>query len=379
MASDMIFQSQLGDIDAKRKLAMALQGQAFDRGSNYSPLSALVDTLRANQGEMQLEELQGQQQKLIDDRQQRQMQSVEALMADAENPAISQKSRNLGFIKLALENPEVANVVRPMMAQEKTQKKLEKVGENLVEYDPTTSAVKELYKGDQKPQTEIEKLFAARDRATDPQQRAAIEAAIRKASTHAPANVVNVDMKGQSAFAKTLYEGDAKRVLEADESAQQATKALSTLNRLDQLNRSGQLFQGAAADQRVAIANFANTFGVPVDKKRLSNSQEYDAYSKELVTGIIKSLGANPSNADREFIEKTVPNLSKSPEAANALIQFMGRRAQQVIADSRAMREYGEKNNSLKGFSPPSLQNQQQQTTPKKRVYNRATGKMELE
>ena len=48
----------------------------------------------------------------------------------------------------------------------------------------------------------------------------------------------------------------------------------------------------------------------------------------------IKTLGANPSNADREFIEKTVPRIGTDPAALPQLLDFMEQRAASRSANS---------------------------------------------
>jgi hypothetical protein len=61
------------------------------------------------------------------------------------------------------------------------------------------------------------------------------------------------------------------------------------------------------------------------------DAKTFDSAAKELVLPVIKSLGANPTNTDRDFIEKTIPQLRDNPEAVRALLDWMDKRAQSKI------------------------------------------------
>lgn len=64
---------------------------------------------------------------------------------------------------------------------------------------------------------------------------------------------------------------------------------------------------------------------------KLVDAKKFDSASKELVTGIIKTLGANPTNTDRDFIEAIGPRLKDSPEAVRSLLDWMDKKAQGKI------------------------------------------------
>jgi hypothetical protein len=83
----------------------------------------------------------------------------------------------------------------------------------------------------------------------------------------------------------------------------------------------------------------------------LANTQQYNALvSKSILDSLGGSLGAGVSNADVAFIKSTVPKLEYSKEARQQLIDYMRKRASQNIDLYNRAREYGEKNNGLKGF-----------------------------
>lgn len=60
------------------------------------------------------------------------------------------------------------------------------------------------------------------------------------------------------------------------------------------------VFSGAAGDVKLALQKIGGVFGVPA--KEAENTEVFRAAIGKQVLGHIKALGANPSNADREFI-----------------------------------------------------------------------------
>ena len=74
-------------------------------------------------------------------------------------------------------------------------------------------------------------------------------------------------------------------------------------------------------------------------------------FSSKLILDQVKTLGANPSNADREFIEKTVPNLSTSATARAQLLDFMEKKAKGNIDLYKRADSHARKNSGLNGFN----------------------------
>jgi hypothetical protein len=66
---------------------------------------------------------------------------------------------------------------------------------------------------------------------------------------------------------------------------------------------------------------------MPYDAKTVANTEVFQATAGKFVLDNIKALGVNPSNADRVFIEKTVPRLQTDPAALPSLLQFMENKA----------------------------------------------------
>lgn len=168
----------------------------------------------------------------------------------------------------------------------------------------------------------------------------------RAGATNISTKVINA---GPQAFETELGKLDAEQLGDWRKNAQSAQSTLSTVAQLRNASNNGA-YSGGAANLKMTAANFINgiTGAVP---KGLVGSQEYNAAASNLVLEKIKTLGANPSNADREFIEKTVPQLSQSLEARTALANFLETKARQSIDLYQRADAHARKNHGLSGFS----------------------------
>ncbi len=106
------------------------------------------------------------------------------------------------------------------------------------------------------------------------------------------------------------------------EGAQAAAGVLQSVGEIRKAAQAGA-YQGAGAELKLGAAKALGALGMPYDAKTVANSELFSAQANQFVLNSIKSLGANPSNADREFIEKTVPRLQTDPAALPLLLNFM--------------------------------------------------------
>ena len=93
-------------------------------------------------------------------------------------------------------------------------------------------------------------------------------------------------------------------------------------------------------------------------------SQLYNAEASKLVLEKVKMLGANPSNADVTFIQKTVPQLATSSEARSLMADFMEKKARQAIKTYKSADAFARKNNGLGGFDPYQGDSAPAETSP---------------
>lgn len=173
---------------------------------------------------------------------------------------------------------------------------------------------------------------------------------LAKANASAARTQNNLINAGPKAFDTELGKLDAEQLNKWRGGAETAQNTLGVVQNLRGAEASGA-YSGGTANARMAIANFVNgiTGATP---KGLVGSQMYNAEASKLVLDRIKALGANPSNADREFIEKTVPQLNTSAEARKQMADFMERQARQAIDLYQRADTHARKNSGLAGFSP---------------------------
>lgn len=164
---------------------------------------------------------------------------------------------------------------------------------------------------------------------------------------------INIDQKGKSAFAQGLGSEDAKRVTEAEKLIQTASNELATLKKMSDTENLG-VISGTGASARIEALKFLDTAGftTPTEKNRLAASENFNKLTGDLILSRIKQLGTNPSNADRDFVARIVPQLESSPQARRQLIDYMATRANEVISEARNLSTYGRTNEGLAGYTP---------------------------
>lgn len=116
-----------------------------------------------------------------------------------------------------------------------------------------------------------------------------------------------------------------------------AEAGFATLQNVDRMKQAvdNGLQTGTFAPIRQAAVTALADLGVSQESLNkffsAKNAKDFDAAAKEMVLPVIKTLGANPTNTDRDFIEKTIPQLRDNPEAVKSLLDWMGQKAQGKI------------------------------------------------
>ena len=114
-------------------------------------------------------------------------------------------------------------------------------------------------------------------------------------------------------------------------------------------------YQGRFADWQTAGAALASAIpGLDklVDPEKLANSQVASKHLAEQVLGRIKALGVNPSNADRDFIMKTIPMLTNDPAAFTRLTNYVQSMSLRAVDAHNAA---ADRLHATKGLSPDSI------------------------
>jgi hypothetical protein len=167
-----------------------------------------------------------------------------------------------------------------------------------------------------------------------------------------------VGNEAQKAFSVKTAEQTAKAIADARDKLQSSYAGISRIDEMKKALDSG-VYSGTLAEGRTGVANFFETIGVAgIDKEKLGNSQEYMKHAKELTLAALKeSMGTTQlSNADRDFVSATVPQLDTDPEARIRLLKYMRNKYQSNISNFDAMEKHATQNGgSLTGFKPMEL------------------------
>ena len=240
-------------------------------------------------------------------------------------------------------NPALVQQVSATLTKDQPKPMAVNPGQRLV-LPQQDGSMKEVYSAPDKPEAapEVVRLMNYRDSLPpgDP-RRAVIEASLRKSTTHAPATNVNVNT-APKAFWSDVGKQTSDAFAKEREAAQSAAGIIQSVAQIRQAV-SGGAYQGTGAELKLGAAKALGALGMPYDEKTVANTEVFNATANKFVLDSIKQLGANPSNADREFIEKTVPRLQTDPAALPSLLNFMETKARNQV------RSYNNKARQVQG------------------------------
>lgn len=142
---------------------------------------------------------------------------------------------------------------------------------------------------------------------------------ILKATGAPKQTVINAQ---ENSFAKQRGEMQAKSLAEAETQAKSSANAVNRLAGMEKLNQ-GSLITGPLAGTAIGAGQFLSSLGLlsPQSASTLASSEVYDKQAKDLVMQDLGGkLGAQISDADRQFIEARIPQLKNSVLARAELI-----------------------------------------------------------
>ena len=226
------------------------------------------------------------------------------------------------------------------------------VGDALLQVGP--SGVKEAYRAPAKPEA-MPGSFREFQLAQQNPEFAAYQERINQSR----ATRVNVD-SGPKAFDSNLGKFAVDTFAKQRESAQAAAGVLQSVGEIRKAVQGGA-YQGAGAELKLGAAKALGALGMSYDANTVANTELFNAQAKLFVLSTIKTLGPNPSNADREFIEQTIPRLQTDPTALPKLLAFMERKAESEVTRYNSN---AKKVQSRAGYLPFSLEVQTPESTP---------------
>jgi hypothetical protein len=153
---------------------------------------------------------------------------------------------------------------------------------------------------------------------------------------------------------KNVLELDSEQAKTYQTSLQSAAKTLPTLQRMQELLDSG-VISGAAANWRAQSLGVLQSLGMNTDKaaKNLANTETFNKEMINLLQGVIKQYGANPSNVDVKTALQGLPELVKSPQGIQQVLTTLKKSNQDTYNEAKTGLDYYRKNQgSFTGYEP---------------------------
>lgn len=146
-----------------------------------------------------------------------------------------------------------------------------------------------------------------------------------------PVQVSNVN-QAQRAGMGAFFTNAAKKVDELGSLAQTATGLKQSLAELDNLDSQG-IFSNATSGPATFLANVGQIAGVPVDTKKLGNTETYNAIITDVWQGLVSKYGGNKGVTKDEAteIKKMLPLAMSSPGARKQINRILSNVADRQI------------------------------------------------
>jgi hypothetical protein len=154
--------------------------------------------------------------------------------------------------------------------------------------------------------------------------------------------------------ARNVLDIDAKQAENYATALNGAAKTLPVLDRMQSLIDQG-VISGTAAEARTATLGILQGLGANTDKatKALANTEAYNKELINLLQGVIKQYGANPSNVDVKTALQGLPELVKSPQGVQQVLTTLVKANRDTYNEAKTGLEYFRKNQgSFAGYEP---------------------------
>jgi len=137
----------------------------------------------------------------------------------------------------------------------------------------------------------------------------------------APSSSMSISLGGDDALTKEY----AKQIPEALKSftdrGQSSTRQLSALNRVGAA-LSG-VDTGGLAETKRSIMTLADRLGIPVDENALTDAQQIQAFSAQLIAEELRQNKGPQTDFDAMFAERYFPSLGKTPKANQEILSYL--------------------------------------------------------
>lgn len=121
-----------------------------------------------------------------------------------------------------------------------------------------------------------------------------------------------------------------------------ASAVLGIMQNIGSAVDAGTIYTGPLAKVQSNLMAIAQTFGLTSAQQDLmiANTERAESIIGQALLEQIKTLGTNPSNADREFLAKTLPTVLNSPDGIKKIIEYMRLKTMSARDDARDRLQY---------------------------------------
>jgi len=160
---------------------------------------------------------------------------------------------------------------------------------------------------------------------------------------------VDINTAGADDFSKALMKEMAKRYETYQTEADAAERTMSNLTLMDNIAQQDDFYSGFGAETLLRARRAAIAFGA--DPDLVSDAETFNKIAKDSALQVMGgSLGVGFSNADREFVEAMVPNITNTIEGNRKIIAVQKKLQNRKIQLARLAEQYVDQNGTLKGF-----------------------------
>ena len=123
--------------------------------------------------------------------------------------------------------------------------------------------------------------------------------------------------------------------------------------------QNNEIMTGPLASYRASLLAFGRVLfpGLRNDEelsRRIGNTQAAAYVIGDQLLAAIDALGTNPSNADREFIQQMLPEISRDPAAIQKIYDYMSEKQMYVLEELNARQAHLQNNDDLSNYKAPA-------------------------
>lgn len=159
------------------------------------------------------------------------------------------------------------------------------------------------------------------------------------------AGATNVNVNpGERGYDTKVGGAYAERFIEAQKTGQNANKTIGTLNLMEKLIDTPGFYSGTGGEIVTQAKRALSSAGL-ADANAASAAEMFGSLANQTVLDASGgSLGNQISNADRDFIMRTAPSLTNTPEGNRDLIKMRRKLAQREQETAMMARDYAKRN-----------------------------------